>query len=416
MQTRVARQASGRRRQHPCRGRARRGGEGDGKCELRLGYPARWRAGTAGAHWCPSRGGPDGPTAWVLGATEQVRPGGYWHPARRGGAIGGESKVTQGSRIHDVVAVHRLSVLNDTYYKNILCEYGGMLAIANRSDAIHKTPWIGFQSWRAAGRKVSLSLEAEKALEEVLYTETRGDVFYYWARTDLESRDTKENNIPEFWSICDVLNNGHCRDMFEDAFRLMYALPNDISALPPMPATGHWSALNSWVMPTQSFLEFIMFSRIFVDSLDSLNGNSSIQNPCLLGSSKLEKTHCYCRVLELLVNVWAYHSARKMVYLNPVSGELEEQHPIMQRKGLMWVKYFNFTLLKSMDEDLAEATVDQLYPRKNFLWPLTGEVYCPLILEREREYRYRLKMDKRRKDKEKQIERKRAGRSQKPLG
>lgn len=120
-------------------------------------------------------------------------------------------------------------------------------------------------------------------------------------------------------------------------------------------------------------------------------------------------------MLELLINVWAYHSARRMVYINPVSGELKEQHPIIQRKGLMWVKFFNFTLLKSMDEDLAEATADHLYPRNNFLWPLTGEVYCPLILEREREHRYRLKMDKRRKDKEKQIERKRAGRSQKPL-
>lgn len=66
-----------------------------------------------------------------------------------------QSKVTQGSRMHDVVAVDRLSLLNNTYYKDLLCEYGGMLAVANRLDAIHKTPWIGFQSWRTAGRKVS---------------------------------------------------------------------------------------------------------------------------------------------------------------------------------------------------------------------------------------------------------------------
>lgn len=27
--------------------------------------------------------------------------------------------------------------------------------------------------------------------------------------------------------------------------------------------------------------------------------------------------HCYSRLLELLINVWAYHSARRMVYIDP---------------------------------------------------------------------------------------------------
>lgn len=53
-------------------------------------------------------------------------------------------------------AVARLPILNDTYYRNILCEIGGMFSIANGVDNIHKRPWIGFQSWRAAGRKVCL--------------------------------------------------------------------------------------------------------------------------------------------------------------------------------------------------------------------------------------------------------------------
>jgi hypothetical protein len=53
-----------------------------------------------------------------------------------------------------------------------------------------------------------------------------------------------------------------CRTAFEDAFRQMYDLPSHLEALPPMPEDGgHWSALHSWVMPTPSFLEFIMFSR-----------------------------------------------------------------------------------------------------------------------------------------------------------
>lgn len=54
-------------------------------------------------------------------------------------------------------AVGRLPILNDTYYRDILCETGGMFALANGVDNIHKRPWIGFQSWRAAGRKVGAS-------------------------------------------------------------------------------------------------------------------------------------------------------------------------------------------------------------------------------------------------------------------
>ena len=57
----------------------------------------------------------------------------------------------------DVDAVTRLPLLNNTFYKDLLCEIGGMFAIANRVDSIHKIPWIGFQTWRAGGRKVLVS-------------------------------------------------------------------------------------------------------------------------------------------------------------------------------------------------------------------------------------------------------------------
>lgn len=130
----------------------------------------------------------------------------------------------------------------------------------------------------------------------------------------------------------------------------------------------------------------------------------------------LQKKHCYCRVLELLVNVWAYHSARRMVYIDPHTGGLAEQHPVDQRKGIMWVKYFNYTLLKTMDEDLAEAADDGDLQREPWLWPQTGEVHWHGIYEREREQRYRIKMDKKRKIKEKLFERMKYGYKQKSLG
>lgn len=356
---------------------------------------------------------------------------GAWPFLHHGSMYRGLSLTTSARRLRsdDVDAVDRLPVLNDTYYRDIFCDIGGMFSIAFRVDKIHKRPWIGFQSWHAVGSKVSLSSRAEKVLEETIQEETKGDVLYFWAHLNVDDGPTQKNRIPTFWSMCDILNGGNCRTAFEDAFRQMYAMPSYIEALPPMPEDGgYWSALHSWVMPTPSFLEFIMFSRMFADSLDALHMNSrqsmnlsqsmnsSQPTVCLLGSSKLEKKHCYCRVLELLVNVWAYHSARKMVYINPYSGQLEEQHPVEQRRGFMWAKYFNSTLLKSMDEDLAEAADDGDHPRERWLWPLTGEVHWQGIYEREREERYRSKMDKKRKAKEKLVERMKHGYKQKPIG
>ncbi|CAM8961935.1 unnamed protein product [Rhodiola kirilowii] len=345
---------------------------------------------------------------------------GAWPFLHHGSVYRGLSLTTNARRLRsdDVNAVDRLPLLNDKYYRDVLCEIGGMFSIANKVDNIHKRPWIGFQSWRATAKKVSLSSRAEVALEETLQEETKGDLIYFWARLNVDDGVVGNMDAPTFWSMCDILNGGQCRAVFENAFRKMYGLPSYMDALPPMPQDGnHWSALHSWLMPTPSFLEFVMFSRIFVDSLNSLHStNSSKPTLCLLGSSEIEKEHCYCRVMEILVNVWAFHSARKMVYIDPQTGSFEEQHPVEQRKGYMWTKYFNSTLLKSMDEDLAEAADDDDHVGDTWLWPLTGEVHWQGVYEREREERYRLKMDKKRKTKEKLLERMRNGYKQKSLG
>ncbi|KAL2555557.1 UDP-Glycosyltransferase superfamily protein [Forsythia ovata] len=190
---------------------------------------------------------------------------GGWPFLHHGSLYRGLSLLTRSQRMRsdDVDAVGRLPILNDTYYRDILCEIGGMFAIANGVDNIHKRPWIGFQSWRAAGRKVSLSKKAEQVLEQAIQEKTEGDVVYFWARMDMDGGLVESNDLLTFWSMCDIMNGGKCRTAFEDAFRLMYALPSNIEALPPMPEDGggHWSALHSWVMPTPSFLEFVMFSR-----------------------------------------------------------------------------------------------------------------------------------------------------------
>ncbi|PKU86561.1 uncharacterized protein LOC110099352 [Dendrobium catenatum] len=326
------------------------------------------------------------------------------------------SRSARRPRSDDVDAVSRLPILNDSYYKDILCEFGAMFSIANKVDNIHKIPWIGFQSWHTSGKNVALSARAEKVLENAILDSNKGDAIFYWVLLEMDWKDVKGNINADFWSLCDVKNAGKCRTAFESAFRSMYAIPLQISSLPPMPSDGgQWSTLHSWVMPTSSFLEFIMFSRIFVDSLDSLFQNANYSSDsCFLGISELERSHCYCRLLEVLVNVWAYHSGRRMFYLEPNSGNLEENHPIGERT--MWAKYFSPALIKNMDEDLAEEADDKMHSNGRWLWPLTGEVHWQGILDREREDRYRKKMEKKRKIKEKLLDRHKYGYKQKALG
>ncbi|GLJ47084.1 hypothetical protein SUGI_0994110 [Cryptomeria japonica] len=183
------------------------------------------------------------------------------------------------------------------------------------------------------------------------------------------------------------------RTIFTDAFKNMYNLPETWTGLPPMPLDGDsWSVLHSWAMPNSSFMELVMFAScfgshyiIFVDSIDAQHYEEHRKNGrCCLSVSKMENQHCYCRLLELLVNVWAYHSARKMVYVNPETGLMQEQHRLENRKGQMWVKWFNISRLKAMDEDLAEVA-DYEQPEKRWLWPHTAEIFWQGIYERERQ-------------------------------
>lgn len=311
----------------------------------------------------------------------------------------------------DVDAPSRLALLNNPYYRDALSEYGAFFAIANRVDRVHKNAWIGFQSWRAAARKVSLSKFAESSLLEAIERQKHGDTLYFWARMDTDPRNALQQ---DFWSFCDAINAGNCRFAVSEALRRMYGIKPNLESLPRMPMNADtWSVMHSWALPTRSFLEFVMFSRMFVDALDAQMYDEHHQSGrCYL--SLLKDRHCYSRVLELMVNVWAYHSARRMVYVNPENGEMQEQHKLKTRRGQMWIKWFSDTTLKSMDEDLAEES-DSDNPTRRWLWPSTGEVFWQGILERERSIRNRQKEKKKQQSKDK-ISRMRRRVRQKAIG
>ncbi|XP_042480684.1 uncharacterized protein LOC122061481 [Macadamia integrifolia] len=311
----------------------------------------------------------------------------------------------------DVDAPSRLPLLSDPYNRDILGEFGAFFAIANKIDRVHKNAWIGFQSWRATARKASLSNIAERELLEAIETQRHGDTLYFWVCME---KDPRNQLRQDFWSFCDAINAGNCRYAVSEALRRMYGLKKDWNSLPPMPEDGDtWSVMQSWVMPTRSFLEFVMFSRMFFDSLDAqMYDEHHRSGHCYLSLSK--DRHCYSRVLELLVNVWAYHSARRMVYVDSETGAMQEQHRLKSRRGQMWVKWFSYTTLKGMDEDLAEES-DSVHPTRRWLWPLTGEVFWPGVYERERNQRQKQKEKRKQRSKDK-IARIRSRTHQKVIG
>ncbi|KAK1418660.1 hypothetical protein QVD17_27805 [Tagetes erecta] len=283
-------------------------------------------------------------------------------------------------RRDDIDAPSRLALLNSPYYRDALGDFGAFFAIANRIDRIHKNAWIGFSSWRATARKESLSENAEVALLEDIEAQKHGDAVYFWVRMD---KDPRNPTLQDFWSFCDSINAGNCKFAFSEAFKKIYGINNNSTLLPPMPEDGDtWSVMNSWAVPTKSFLEFVMFSRMFVDALDAQVYDEHHQHGlCYLSLTK--DKNCYSRVLEVLINVWAYHSARRMVYIDPNTGTMQEQHDFKKRGGKMWVKWFDYNTLKAVDEDLAEEA-DSDPPGRRWLWPSTGEVFWQGVYEKER--------------------------------
>ncbi|KAI3719500.1 hypothetical protein L6452_20400 [Arctium lappa] len=315
------------------------------------------------------------------------------------------------SRTDDIDAPSRLPLLSIPYYRDALGDFGAFFAIANRIDRVHKNAWIGFSSWRSTAKKASLSKAAEVALLDDIQAHRHGDALYFWVRMDKDPRNPMQQ---DFWTFCDAINAGNCKIAFSDALKKMYGVKDNSTSLPPMPVDGDsWSVMHSWSMPTKSFVEFVMFSRMFVDALDAQVYDEHHQSGlCYLSLSK--DKHCYSRVLELLVNVWAYHSARRMVYIDPTTGTIQEQHDFKSRRGKMWIKWFNYNTLKAMDEDLAEEA-DSDHRKQRWLWPSTGEVFWQGMYEKERSQMRRQKEKRKQKSKDK-IQRIKNRTHQKALG
>lgn len=93
---------------------------------------------------------------------------------------------------------------------------------------------------------------------------------------------------------------------------------------------------------------------------------------------------------------------------------MQEQHKLKSRKGQMWIKFFQFTTIKAMDEDLAEES-DSDQHKRHWLWPSTGEIFWQGTYDKERSMRNKEKEKKRQQSKDK-IQRIRKRTHQKVIG
>lgn len=60
-------------------------------------------------------------------------------------------------------------------------------------------------------KQVSLSVKAERVLEETIQPQFKGDTVYFWTRLDMDLGLSESNRLNSFWTLCDVLNGGYCR-------------------------------------------------------------------------------------------------------------------------------------------------------------------------------------------------------------
>ncbi|CAH1420920.1 unnamed protein product [Lactuca virosa] len=148
-------------------------------------------------------------------------------------------------------------------------------------------PFLHHESLYRGFGLTSLSKAAEVALLEDIQGRRHGDALYFWVRMDKDPRNPMQQ---DFWTFCDAINAGNCKFAFSETLKKMYGVKDNSTSLPPMPMDGDsWSVMHSWSMPTKSFLEFVMFSRMFVDALDAqVYDQHHHSGLCYLSLSRLE--------------------------------------------------------------------------------------------------------------------------------
>lgn len=287
----------------------------------------------------------------------------------------------------DIDAPNLHELLRETYYQNLLCEYGGFFALAANMGSLQAaTPWLGFQSWEAADKKVALSSPALRKVMAAVSSEEHGEALYFWAQKGGGNPLAIDSRF--FWS-CDKWHAGNCSSIYGQVFRGLHRpAAGSGGALPAMPEDGKsWAHMSYWIMPRRQFLAYVAYARMFFVVLDALWYDQHHDKgfcPLDVGCGYCPKgtpanylwSHCWCFLLERLVNIWAYHTGLRMVYVDPASGQMAEYHALGRRDRK--AEWFSASALAKLERSFPALAAT--FPRGLLLHKRLGwNVMQPLI-------------------------------------
>eukprot|EP00271_Cylindrocystis_brebissonii_P020781 TRINITY_DN704_c0_g3_i1.p1 TRINITY_DN704_c0_g3~~TRINITY_DN704_c0_g3_i1.p1 ORF type:complete len:487 (-),score=50.62 TRINITY_DN704_c0_g3_i1:173-1633(-) len=246
-----------------------------------------------------------------------------------------------------------------TDYGNLLNNYGPVLIVATQVAVLqmdHATPWLGFQSLRLQALGKGLTDCGLKSLhshlvppEEAGKTPPPPNGFYYWV-TWRELVGTSQ-----LYEQCD-LSHGQCSSVFSLVFEQIFGAnetildgpPSELAvrptALPPLPESiPGWCFESTFVLHISSFPSLLRLTRMFIVTLESIWDIHNYPDRCPMVG--IGDQPCFYVILDRLINVWVYHSGRKMLLVRAFGTSLEAL-PVASRT--MWSHWF-------ADEKIKEA-------------------------------------------------------------
>eukprot|EP00271_Cylindrocystis_brebissonii_P003215 TRINITY_DN13979_c0_g1_i1.p1 TRINITY_DN13979_c0_g1~~TRINITY_DN13979_c0_g1_i1.p1 ORF type:complete len:466 (-),score=36.80 TRINITY_DN13979_c0_g1_i1:214-1611(-) len=251
-----------------------------------------------------------------------------------------------------------LPVLVD--YHSVLWEYAAVLTLGADFKSIQKnTEWIAFEGpsvktdgsflkpaalnsfWSQLKTATSISEGVTPSVEAGGTPGSESNDFFYWA-THKEQQDMKD-----LYGTCDG-SHGPCTAVISLVFRRIFSGENmnepgpsppvgDSNYLPPLPVVenGQWSFYAAFAVHSSVFPSLVHFMRMFLVTLETLYDVRDKPDACPLQNS----TPCWVAILDRVVNLWAYHSGRRMIVVDRDTGGLEEMFPLDGRT--MWPHMFS---------------------------------------------------------------------------
>lgn len=259
----------------------------------------------------------------------------------------------------DISAPSILPVLNDLKYQSLLCEYGGIFAAANeasrwvnsgkkrnsKSEKLQLIPsmWLGFISWKAADKLAELK---DEMMDEFSLSLRNGsipqDSVLYWGN------HWNESLKGHFYEMCVEGHGDECLTVYSSTFAKLFGsnemiglreegespdvkfLPDFLFDMPDFPKG--WSLCSYFIMSAPNLVEYARFGTAFFVTMESLYNIHDNSTFCPIWTWHWGNDLCWCFIMERLVNIWWYHAGKPILFLDRLTGRVEEFAPVEERQ------------------------------------------------------------------------------------